>query len=195
MACVSCWLCPSLRVSPDVARNDVTLMQNVVGVMPRVQHLLICSWPVHLLVSVNNLGDLGEMNTWAPLPAVAVPPLLGVWLVQSVHGLTPKLKLLFFTVMLLLKMVGIDLSFEGLPLQQPNKIVAILRLANLEQHLAQAVLCHRCWQLWNSALNFLLSYALWIVWPSFDALLIPSAVHLMWCNVHKRQPQEQELST
>lgn len=33
---------------------------------PRVQHLLLCSCPVHLLVSVNNLGDLGEMNTWAP---------------------------------------------------------------------------------------------------------------------------------
>lgn len=90
-------------------------------------------------MSVNNLGDLGEMSTWAPLPAVAVPPLLGVWLEQCVHGLAPKLslqlKLLFFPVMLLLKMVGIDLSFDGLPLQQPNKIVTILCLADLEQHL------------------------------------------------------------
>lgn len=47
--------------------------------------------------------------------------------------LSLQLKLLFFTVMLLLKMVDIDLSSEMLPLQQPNKIVIILCLANSEQ--------------------------------------------------------------
>lgn len=64
LAWVSCSFSPSLRVSPAMARNDVTLIQNMIGMTKRPGCSSYSS--VLVLVTVNNLGDLGEMNTWAP---------------------------------------------------------------------------------------------------------------------------------